>query len=270
MPKTNCNIIKDLLPSYTEGLCSTESRQLVEEHFTECKNCKKIYELTCHEITSTTRSTTTEIDYFKKIKSAVFKKNAVMNVLIVLLFTMLFYCNLNDYRFSSEIPLFINYLFPILTSGILFAILPDYAEHPVPNKLKFTVLGIEFIAMTYIFVLMLYMSITLLNETIPFGMEVTDIGPFIKLQIMIVLIGFIITFVATLFLSIRKKSICPALHFVPLCGISLMFVYYQFLHELSTRFVLDSIYRPYLIFVAEGILLVSIYMFVNRKNRYSK
>ena len=38
--KTSCEIIKDLLPLYHDGVCSNESKALVDEHLAECDNCK--------------------------------------------------------------------------------------------------------------------------------------------------------------------------------------------------------------------------------------
>lgn len=37
----NCDIIKDLLPLYAEGLASPESRELVEEHLKDCPACSE-------------------------------------------------------------------------------------------------------------------------------------------------------------------------------------------------------------------------------------
>lgn len=42
--KIECNIIKDLLPIYIDNCCSTESKQLVDEHLKECEKCKDSYE----------------------------------------------------------------------------------------------------------------------------------------------------------------------------------------------------------------------------------
>ena len=36
----NCNIIKDLLPLYADGVCSKESCTLVEEHIKGCSACR--------------------------------------------------------------------------------------------------------------------------------------------------------------------------------------------------------------------------------------
>ena len=42
--KTPCNVIRDLLPLYQDGVCSPESRQLVEEHLEECEPCRAEWE----------------------------------------------------------------------------------------------------------------------------------------------------------------------------------------------------------------------------------
>lgn len=42
--KYPCAIIKDLLPLYTDGVCSEESRQAVMEHLKDCACCRKEYE----------------------------------------------------------------------------------------------------------------------------------------------------------------------------------------------------------------------------------
>ena len=40
--KYNCKVIQDLLPLYTDGICSDVSAQIVEEHLKECASCEKI------------------------------------------------------------------------------------------------------------------------------------------------------------------------------------------------------------------------------------
>lgn len=37
--KMNCSVIRDLLPLYVDRICSEESRELVEEHIADCKDC---------------------------------------------------------------------------------------------------------------------------------------------------------------------------------------------------------------------------------------
>ena len=40
----NCEIIKDLIPLYIDGCCSKESERAVEEHLSDCSECKKLFE----------------------------------------------------------------------------------------------------------------------------------------------------------------------------------------------------------------------------------
>ncbi|MBH5319400.1 zf-HC2 domain-containing protein [Paenibacillus sp. GSMTC-2017] len=50
MNEIKCEIINDLLPLYIDNVCSEESRQLVEEHFDSCSNCKYRAEKLQHNI----------------------------------------------------------------------------------------------------------------------------------------------------------------------------------------------------------------------------
>ncbi len=269
MPRTNCNIIKDLLPSYQDELCSTESKQLIEEHFAECNSCKKLYEQISHEVSSTKYSKQNadkELDYLKIIRINVNKKNTTLLIITSILFLLQIYINFNSYRFgSSEFVSYVNYLFPLLIAGALFCVLPDFTEHPVPNKNKLPILGVEFAAMTIFFTLITLVGYKLQNNSLPFGLQPEEIGPFLAVQILVLAVCFILLFVVTLILSLRKKAICPALCFLPLVGLSLMFEYKHQLHEFNTRFSLSMFIRPYVIFVLEVIVLVGIYMLVNRK-----
>lgn len=42
--KQSCEIIKDLIPLCSEGICSDESKHDVEEHIKECEKCRILYE----------------------------------------------------------------------------------------------------------------------------------------------------------------------------------------------------------------------------------
>ena len=44
-----CEIVRDLLPSYVDGLTNDVSNQAVEQHMKTCENCRKLY----HEMQET-------------------------------------------------------------------------------------------------------------------------------------------------------------------------------------------------------------------------
>ncbi len=39
-----CEVIRDLIPSYANGLCSEYTQEIMQEHFGNCDECKNIYE----------------------------------------------------------------------------------------------------------------------------------------------------------------------------------------------------------------------------------
>ena len=41
--KISCDVINDLLPSYIDGICSEESKKIVEDHLQNCPSCKETY-----------------------------------------------------------------------------------------------------------------------------------------------------------------------------------------------------------------------------------
>ena len=38
-----CEVVRDLLPSYVDGLTNDVSNQAVEQHIKICENCQKLY-----------------------------------------------------------------------------------------------------------------------------------------------------------------------------------------------------------------------------------
>ncbi|SHO53288.1 DUF4825 domain-containing protein [Anaerocolumna xylanovorans] len=65
MEKT-CDIIKDLLPLYIDGVCSEDSKRAVEEHIEGCESCKRELESYKGEISAVDRQ---EEEVIKKISS---------------------------------------------------------------------------------------------------------------------------------------------------------------------------------------------------------
>ena len=85
--KNECDIVKDLLNSYDEGILSETSKKFVDNHLATCKNCKQILK----EIKNQNETVSTqEIDYLKKIRKKLNIKNIITIVLsIIILFLIL-------------------------------------------------------------------------------------------------------------------------------------------------------------------------------------
>jgi len=79
---TDCKIIQDLLPLYTDDICSKESRALVEEHLKSCEKCK----IELDDMKSEVRvrfNNESEANVFKAMKKKLFKKNMIVALISV-------------------------------------------------------------------------------------------------------------------------------------------------------------------------------------------
>ena len=45
MKNEKCYLIKDLLPSYIDEICTDETNEIIKKHLEECPDCKKSYNL---------------------------------------------------------------------------------------------------------------------------------------------------------------------------------------------------------------------------------
>ena len=66
----SCGVVRDLLPSYAEGLTGTESREAIEKHLAECNDCRDIYQrMTAPEAEQETeREEKREVDYLRRVR----------------------------------------------------------------------------------------------------------------------------------------------------------------------------------------------------------
>lgn len=68
----NCEIVRDLLPLYHDGVVSESTKKVVEEHLETCKECTEEYEKLCQELTTAGKELPTTgqqfADMMKKIK----------------------------------------------------------------------------------------------------------------------------------------------------------------------------------------------------------
>lgn len=76
--KMNCEIVKDLLPSYIDKLTSEETTKAVTKHLDECESCRAIYRgMTSSEPPIAEQP---QIDYLKKVRNS---RRRIRNIAII-------------------------------------------------------------------------------------------------------------------------------------------------------------------------------------------
>jgi hypothetical protein len=102
MKEISCNIIKDLLPLYTDNAVSAESRQMVEEHLKECESCSEELKQLKESIAVPMDNNTKPL---KKIKKKIIWKQVFAGALsavlvLVILFTGAYF--ITDYKYPVK------------------------------------------------------------------------------------------------------------------------------------------------------------------------
>lgn len=86
--KITCEVIKDLLPSYVDGLTSLQSNQLIEEHLDTCKDCREFLAQMQEEVPAPAaiRENQKAIRPFRKLKRRALAAVGAAVLICVLLF----------------------------------------------------------------------------------------------------------------------------------------------------------------------------------------
>ena len=86
MKKVSCDIIRDILPLYVDGVVSEDTKEMVEEHLSSCASCKKEAEILKQELIlpSMKNVQLAEAKVFKKLKAKFRKKNTIILLLSVI------------------------------------------------------------------------------------------------------------------------------------------------------------------------------------------
>lgn len=81
-----CKIVEDLLPLYHDGVCSEESREMVDEHLAQCEDCRKSLEQIDGELLSPTEQDS-DINLLKSITKKIIlsKRKALIKGIVITL-----------------------------------------------------------------------------------------------------------------------------------------------------------------------------------------
>jgi hypothetical protein len=81
--KLTCPIVRDLLPSYVDGLTCAQTNEAVAAHLADCPDCRKI-EQDMRAPEETKAVTAPEVDYLKKVRCKTNRKALVISVCLLL------------------------------------------------------------------------------------------------------------------------------------------------------------------------------------------
>ena len=98
--KNECDIVKDLLFSYNDNILSNTSKEFVENHLKECDECKKALEQIQED--SDEKNPKKELDFLRKIRHKICRKNTIIAVVLVCLIAFIIF-NIQAYKNYQEV-----------------------------------------------------------------------------------------------------------------------------------------------------------------------
>ncbi len=239
MSEWNCEVIRDLLPSYLDEICSPSSRRLVDEHVRTCSACRDLVEqMRGTEIVSQ-QAEQKEIDYMRKVRSRFENRSRSLFLLFALVLAAGLAVLLWNY---GDVPKELIYVIqPLLGAGACIAFFWE-EQRQGPAGWKWLV-GAASLAVTCGCVgVMLYSIQMIAAGRLPFDLQLQSLGPFVY---RINWIGAAVQTVLFLFAAwrgMRSRDACPVLLQMTVLGGCVGLVQNSLLRNMST---VEEIYREW-------------------------
>lgn len=266
--KISCNVICDLLPSYIDDICSDDTRKLVEEHISVCDGCRSMLLTMKDTQVDMTGNETLQIDHMKKIRS---RHNMVSLGSYLLLFMMLLPIL---YFIYQNVEQFSNQLFVIVLLVLILASFLTAGSKSGFTRIKGCLCGIAGLLIICEYVLMRMSFTWIMKESLPFGMEAQNLGPFIRNLLLIMTAGELMILIYSIVNGRLKDTDNTYSAAVSVTGVVLALADMNLLRQLEDLNTLTvTVNQTAVVLVAElVILLACYYVFVRfrKSKKYKK
>ncbi len=264
MEKINCEIIKDLIPSYMDGICSDTTKQCVEKHIADCSNCRRITEFYKNNMLSGDKLEQKEWNGLKRINDIMKLQSLICSGILMLLIFLgvwVFFINRDISLFIPQTFLFIAFILVTLLSGL------GCREKKSPEKREY-LLGVLSFGFSLYFPIVYFHLIREMRQgaELIFGMELHKTGPFLERQLIVAFIVQAALFLYNLLCIIRQKKTCHWLLCLNMTGIFLLLRYDLWMKYMdSVETLLRSLMKDTLEVYAIGLLGILASILITRK-----
>lgn len=265
MKNIPCNVIKDLLPSYLEQICSEETKNLVEEHLNNCSSCKALARTMAKTEFSTDKTDMQEIHYMKKVKRHFMQKNLVLfGLLLLFLFGGTAVALRSMHRDTKVNPQIYYVVLPSLLLA-MHCTLSDGTAKKGGKKWQLLLGGLGMIGICHSIILT-HACWQWVNRG-QYPLEVHKMGPFVSHQLLAAALLQLALFLCSSIISLKTKArygIPMTIQITGCCiDLSIMFL----LYHLSTIEQWGELQiRTILSFIIEGMLTAVVLWLLERRS----
>ncbi len=209
MSEIGCEIIRDLLPSYVDGVCSVQTVELVERHLEDCTECREMAErMKSADMRYGLKEDSIDIEcinYMKKLKRHILSKSlfsfSILFLVVVIGMVMVLY------RSGSVSVYWYYFSGPILLTAAYFLL----ADHTVESRVarwKFWMGVIGGVGIVYMGCLENWMLRVIGTGRYPSGIEQSALGPFVYGQLVTIALLCVAVFIAAIYMSVKTGNCC--------------------------------------------------------------
>ncbi len=261
MSKISCDVVKDLIPSYIENLCSEDSREIVNEHISNCEDCKKLLEVMQQTELVSHSANVEQIDYMKKVKKHYYNKNILILFFYNVFILIGLLAAITGGRF---IPLSVYLVvYPVLALSGYF-ILTDQLAQKKNDIWEILLSGIGVILLCYSMIITLYYISNL--DRMAGGLLPSEVGPLLYRQYVIIALAQMAMYIGRIALKLKKESAYSVGGLtVHLIGCCLVCGFIGMLYNMDTKESFIRItYQFSIALILEGIVVSAIILLINK------
>lgn len=265
MGEWNCDVIRDLLPSYLDGICSDASRELVDGHLQECDACRNLVEQMRVTAFESGRTQQMEIDYMRKVRRHFGNGSRILFMLLAVVLVAGFGILLWHY---GDVPMELYYVVqPVLTVSVYLAFSGEWKRaERVRWKWGFGAVGLAIAC--YSIILLLVVVAWAQADVLPFGMQPADWGPFVYRQLLTGAFVQAILLMLAIHISTKTRNACPLLPDLHITGGCIALAMNSLLKNMNTlEGFKEQMFQGLAVLIAEGCALMVLLLFLERRRK---
>lgn len=225
MSKKECDIIKDLLPSYVDEICSEASKVWVEEHLAECEECRASAGVMKNTEISAKRLEQESLDAGRKVIRQNLRRSIFsfgLSLLMGLLLVVSFFWD------NGQIPIL---MLPVCMA-MTWLVSRNQTKKRAWDKWDGIALAVAVVSAGYGVAFMFYSFLQVTKGATVFGLEVAKIGPFLNNQMVAVTVLCFGLYLVQIVRTIKQGRMGSVVTNVCLTGMFLMLSYCVLMRQL--------------------------------------
>ncbi len=263
--KISCDIIRDLLPSYMDDLCSMDSQTMIREHLLVCPDCAALVRAFQESEIAERKRETKQIAYMKKFKKHIGIREFIGLTLLLLIVGMSLTIFPNLYRIS---PIYFIVLPLIILPLILFDahfLLSDHITRNQKTRSK-TIMTIAASLLLSAGILLAFASTQWIqNEHYPLGLKAAQLGKFLNVLYHFFALGELGIFIMCVVFALKTSNSHGIVISISITGLFLILYIHSSFGTLSSAHSFKKALWQSLYLVLEGSIITALTAILEKK-----